>query len=828
MQKIKSFFSDRRLLPLWLTLLSALFYYSSYSFQYEYWDWVDLPLVGLYAAISGVCFGLAVLLCVSCFCQKKKLLAFLAGAAGYEAILWTVLTLVNVEGQYNHRAIYLAFAILFALHAAVCLIALWKNAQGKHRIVGRCAGVLLALVFTFLAVQPALPTAEAFRRSFDFTDRLQYAPIAADALRVKPDEVNTARAWFESHVLFHGSGTPAYDFTVGEERFSEHTADWRFTVSAPAENGRGGEAYTVTGLHPGGLELTVEGTFYEAFATFEYTVYLKNGGSADSPVISDFCALTGPLGDLHLGKADIYCSVGSHDAAEDFTPMKIKNPAKPHTFTGVGGRPSDAWMPFFNLCGETCGLILGVGWTGQWQTELRVKDGTADITVKQQSFEAYLTPGETVRTPLTSLTVYEEPNPVKGWNVFRGWLLECVYPENLPRLLNDLDVLFVSHTRTAEEIKNDVAEYDPALLKTVDNFWMDAGWYEGCKETWSDGNGYWTAAPERFPGGIGEISDLAASHGCGLVLWYEPERLVHGSRLYEAGQQHPQWIIDTEPAAEDNDRILWNLADDGARRYLADYIAKTLKDNGVAIYRQDFNIEPLEKWEYADANYYGGRTGICENHYVTGLYAYLDTLLEAVPGLVIDNCASGGRRLDLEMTRRSIPLWRSDYNCVYRPDTINATQAHTFGLSFWQPLNGVNIYYFSEYGARSSIYYGNLFTYDSCLTEYFGALDAERELMKKNFFPIFCGGVDLRKITAMQYGDETAGEVLIYKHEKAPDGVYDVAFSGLAPAAEYAVYSVDSPENVIFMTGEELMCKKYDLILPEGEKALIVKYEARR
>ena len=657
MQKIKSFFSDRRLLPLWLVLISALFYYSNYSFRYEFLDWANLPLVGFYAALSGVCFGLTLLCCVSRFYKKKKPLVFFAGVAGYEAILWTVLTLVNVDGLYNRRAICAAFAILFVGHAAMCVIALWKNGQGVHKVLGRCIGVLLALVFAFLAVQPSLPSAEAMKRSFDFTDRLQYAPVTADALTVKENEINTARAWFETHVLLSGGGAPAYDFTLNGERFSEHTKDWRFTVSDPVPDGRGGEAHTLTGVHPNGMELTVEGVFYEAFATFEYTVFLKNGGEGDSPVITDFCALAGPMRDLELGKTDVYCSVGSHDAAEDFTPMRMKNPEKPHSFAGVGGRPSDAWMPFFNLSGEQLGMVLAVGWTGQWQADVSVKDGIADLTVKQQSFSAWLTPGETVRTPLVSLTVYEGPNPVKGWNVFRQWLLGCVYPENVPRLLNDLDVLFVSHTRTAEEIKNDVGEYDPALLEKVDNFWMDAGWYEGCEEGWSDGNGYWTTSPERFPGGIREISDLAASHGCGLVLWYEPERLVHGSRLYEAGQQHPQWIIDTEPDAEDNDKILWNLADDGARQYLADYIGKTLKDNGVAIYRQDFNIEPLEKWEYADAHYYGGRTGICENHYVTGLYAYLDSLLEAVPGLVIDNCSSGGRRLDLEMTRRSLPLW---------------------------------------------------------------------------------------------------------------------------------------------------------------------------
>ena len=55
------------------------------------------------------------------------------------------------------------------------------------------------------------------------------------------------------------------------------------------------------------------------------------------------------------------------------------------------------------------------------------------------------------------------------------------------------------------------------------------------------------------------------------------------------------------------------------------------------------------------------RQGIAEIKYINGLYATLDELLDRFPGLVIDNCASGGRRLDYEMCRRSVPLFRTDY-----------------------------------------------------------------------------------------------------------------------------------------------------------------------
>ena len=825
MEKIKRVFADRRLAPVWLALVAALFFYATYSFKYEFWDWSSMPSVGLYAALSGVCFGLAFLLLWTRFTAKKKLLAFLLGVGGYETVLWITLTLVNVDGKFNHRAIYVAYGILYVLFAAVCLIALWKNAAGGQKAPNRALAVILAACFIFCAAQPILPTKDDLYMAANFTDAISYVPISADEIIVTAQEADTARRWFDSHVLLQDNGAPAFDFTVDGERFSEHTADWNMAISAPdATARRGGETYTVTGKHACGLSLSVEATFYQMHATCEWTVYLENTGKENSPVIGDFCALSGSVTDASLGKTEIYCNLGSHNAADDFTPLKVKNAAKKHTFTGVGGRPSDAYMPFFNLCGESMGAVIAIGWTGEWQADLQVADGQADVTVKQQTFEAYLTPGETVRTPLVSLSVYVNPNPVKGFNTFRNWVIDCVYPEETPAVLDDLDVLFVSHTRTAQEIVNDVNTYDPALLEQVDNFWMDAGWYAGCKDSWSDGNGNWTPTQERFPNGIKEISDLAATYGSGLVLWYEPERLVHGSYLYEVGQEHPEWIIDTAPENEKNGDILWNLADDGARQFLAEFIGNTLKENGVAVYRQDFNTEPLEKWEYADAHYYGGRKGICENRYVSGLYAYLDYLLENVPGLIMDNCASGGRRLDLEMTRRSIPLWRSDYNCDRHPDSTEATQAHTYGLSFWQPVSGVNVDFGSEYGARSSIFGGNVFTYDSCLTEYFGAFEAERRTMVKNFYPISFGGVDAKKITAMQYGDDTDGEALIYKHKDAASGAYAVVLSGLSATASYTVYDTDASDASEILTGAQLMRGAFTVDLPEGEKAVIVKY----
>ena len=53
-------------------------------------------------------------------------------------------------------------------------------------------------------------------------------------------------------------------------------------------------------------------------------------------------------------------------------------------------------------------------------------------------------------------------------------------------------------------------------------------------------------------------------------------------------------------------------------------------------------------------------SGLAEIRYIEGLYTMWDDIRKAFPRLFIDDCASGGRRIDLETSSRSISLWRTD------------------------------------------------------------------------------------------------------------------------------------------------------------------------
>ena len=102
-------------------------------------------------------------------------------------------------------------------------------------------------------------------------------------------------------------------------------------------------------------------------------------------------------------------------------------------------------------------------------------------------------------------------------------------------------------------------------------------------------------------------------------------------------------------------------------------ISSILNEVGIDIYRHDFNMYPLNYWQHNDTV---DQQGITEIRYIMGLYGF-DHLLESHEKLTIDNCASGGRRIDFEMLRRSLLLWRSDL--CWEPV---AQQSATYGLSF--------------------------------------------------------------------------------------------------------------------------------------------------
>ena len=652
---------------------------------------------------------------------------------------------------------------------------------------------------------------------------ISFEPISYSESLINEKEKSICREYYEKYIInpVENGVKPAFDFKLDGKKFSSDLKNWAVSVGEESEEGayrKNGKTTFITYKHGNsGVEARVEATFYEIDNTFEWTVYIKNNSGENSPVIKDFYAISS---NFDTGKSSLYVSKGSKPANDDFTLYKSFINAIPMRFNANGGR-TESCLPFFNINGKNFSTIVTVSWTGQWLTKISQRLNGVNIVAGQEVFNTYLLPGEEIRSPLVTVTVYNGSNPVKGFNLFRDFMKDCVYPDYIKPdsgivLANEFD------TRTTDEMIDAVNEFEDDTIEKASYFWMDAGWYS-YNESWYDGVGNWTANEKRFKDGLKPLSDAMHKRNMDFLLWYEPERVRENTILYNKGIQENGWIITID------DNSMWNLANPGACEYLSDYINESMKANGVDRYRQDFNFTPFDFWQKADEELYDGRTGICENHYVTNEYKYLDSLLENNENLVIDNCASGGKRLDVEMSRRSIPLWRSDYNCgnadgTLKEDIAQATQSMTYGLSFWLPYSGTNVYIHSEYAGRTGIL-TNPSYYE--LNNQFGAYAYQQKMLTENYYPIAAGGLDMEKFLAYQFGNEKEGTVIIYKRENVKEDTFSFNLSGLEEDKTYVITDIDGINPDITASGEKLMTSKTVISIPDTPKCAILNYSQK-
>ncbi len=807
------------------TVLMGLLVYAAYSLWYIFYGTDSGFDVHLYTGLSGITLGWFLLLFVQAVAKEsgwvKKLIAFLAGNAFFHALIWGINAKINPECMDNYTVIIYTFTVTFAVLAIIILATFALRAKRGYKALN----IVLAVIYFAVSCCGMFVFNIENIKALSYKKNVRFDSISSEEMKLTDSEKKLCSEWFNDN-FFSENGEYPFTFKIDGEKFNP--ADWKI-IPSPApdiETGtiykNGKTDYIVLANEEKGLEVTVEATEFSDNATCQWTVYIKNTGNDNSGIISDFYALDSSFA---TGNAELYYSMGSDTAASDFSLIKKNLSVIERKFSGTDGKPTEAYLPYFNICGENCGMILGIGWTGQWAAGLSESKGNTEINVKQEHFEAYLLPGEEVRSPLVSLSFYDNSNPLKGFNLFRNWITDSVYPESVTK--NSYTVLEVAgptSTRTSDEIIEILDGIDESIYSQTDAFWMDAGWYSYI-DGWHDGVGNWTVDTSRYDNGISELSGYAAKKGLGHVLWYEPERVYPGTIFHDIGSQNEEWLISFD--GEDN--IMWNLANEEAFTYYCEYLLNSMKENGVTVYRQDFNFAPLGYWQNADRDFYDGRTGICENHYVTNLYRYLDYLTENIDGLIIDNCASGGKRLDLEMAFRSIPFWRSDYNCAVHYNLFEATQSQTYGLSFWLPISGTALNMQSEYSSRSAVMPLMLMDFYANTHPDFSFHKEQRELMTGRYYPLDFGSFDKNKMHAMQYStdDGLAGTALIYKRPDVAKTEYTVKLNGLAPAKTYSIYDIDTPETVYTVTGEELMNKGLSISLPDGEKAIFLMYNAK-
>jgi alpha-galactosidase len=442
-----------------------------------------------------------------------------------------------------------------------------------------------------------------------------------------------------------------------------------------------------------GLQVRCVAVEYADFPNVEWTLYFRNTGAKDTPILENVLALDTRIEKNRVGDFLLHHNKGTFVRADDFEPLTTTlKPNDELRFAPPAGRPLGHVFPYFNLeLQPDEGVIAVVGWPGQWFADFaRDKDKGLRVVAGQEQVHLLLKPGEEIRTPLMVLQFWRG-DWIRAQNIWRRWMVAHNIPRPNGQPPRPLLTPCSSH-QFGEMIHADEASQiffiDRYLEEKLnpDYWWMDAGWYVNYGKGWPQ-VGTWEVDTNRFPHGLRAITDHAHASGVKCIVWFEPERVTPGTFLYT---NNPAWLL-----GHDGGQKLLNLGNPEARAWLVNHIDHLLTAQGIDLYRQDFNIDPLSYWRGADAE---DRQGITENHYVTGYLAYWDELRKRHPGMLIDSCASGGHRNDLETLRRALPFLRSDFiqNAV-------GNQCHTYGLSLWFPYHGTGTDQTDDYDLRSAM-----------------------------------------------------------------------------------------------------------------------------
>lgn len=650
---------------------------------------------------------------------------------------------------------------------------------------------------------------------------------------------------------------PALGFTYGNVQADEIFARSKYSISKSTD-AQGWRVKEAKFTDPNtSVEYTIEGRIAPEYPVVEWTCYIENKSNDTTAIFNNILAADLPIefeGETNADYTFRY-SLGSHDGFDDFAlkdSIVTANNGNIY-FSARAGWASYNCLPFFNIHrGGNSGVIASVGWAGQWKADFKTEGNTLHIDAGLEKTNLRLYPGEKIRTPLMMM-LFWNGEIVDAHNILRRYIVKYSSPKPSGKDL-EVPISFPSWggTTTADHLRN--IEMIKELDVCYDNYWIDAGWFGGAHPTlghqdvadedWYGVVGNWEVNTVPHPDGLRPISDAAHEAGLKFLLWFEIERAVAGTPVAE---QHPEWMLHLPESAPRPkvgkyprvESYMVDLANEDAYQWLLEFVSKHIVETNIDIVRNDNNTGGLKYWSVNDVD---DRYGITEIRYITNFYRLLDELLERFPHLMIDNCAGGGHRIELEMLRRSVALHRTDYTCHAWADPVGC-QLHAFGIMNWIPYSntGTAIKPYDAYSFRSNMNAGLNFNflprgergeYLAPPTDY--PWDWFREMMRQHAEVKDCFNGDYFPLTDFNLGKDVwccyqlykpelgKGFIMAFRRDECNEPTFTAKLGDIDADATYRFENFDTKE-ITEIDGTTLIAEGFTISLDTPRSSALIK-----
>jgi alpha-galactosidase len=314
-----------------------------------------------------------------------------------------------------------------------------------------------------------------------------------------------------------------------------------------------------------------------------------------------------------------------------------------------GTMPTKDFFPFVALEDRTAGVFWGaqLAWGGSWQIEVSRRDDWVGISGGHADRERghwvkSVQPGERVDAPPAVLATVagdlDDLCHVLTRAQDRALRQVPAVEESLPIAFNDWCTAWgnTSHASIARVV--DKLKGLPITYVTI-----DAGWFNAGTGDLNAVHGDWVVAPQRYPEGIKATADMIRAAGFVPGIWFEVENCGVNSALFQ--QTEHLLKRDGVPLTASGRRFL-DLNDPWAQAYLKERVIDMLDDAGFGYLKIDYNETLGIGVDHPDSLGEGVRQS------VHGWYDFLGRLKGQMPDLVVENCSSGGHRLEPSLMAR--------------------------------------------------------------------------------------------------------------------------------------------------------------------------------
>jgi alpha-galactosidase len=316
---------------------------------------------------------------------------------------------------------------------------------------------------------------------------------------------------------------------------------------------------------------------------------------------------------------------------------------------GSKTRASETSVPWFSIRSGDAEFFGAILWGGSWNLKLRGGRNEIAVEIGLPPFTTSVGPGGTLESPhaIFGITNAFVPETSMALQSFFEKGLRHGRPYGSHVTYNTWHSFGMSIDEASI-----LSEMSMAAALGIEQFVVDAGWWLGANlddrgdvtRNW----GTWRADPDRFPRGLGALSDRAHELGMRFGIWVEPERVALGT-VGREGLARESFLATDNGAYQPgiaNDRAQSAqvcLAGAGARDWLLAALVTFIED-----VRPDSLKWANDVWVNCTRTSHGHGAADGNFRHMHGLQSILDRLRDRYPNLDIENSA-GGHRLSLGM-----------------------------------------------------------------------------------------------------------------------------------------------------------------------------------